>query len=527
MIESATRPSARRSNRVLLAPFAILAVARLALGCSLGNVSQDDCEDDAACVAAFGLGSSCVEGYCTAAPSCTKNADCRDALGPMTVCEEKVCAPATLDARCTLSEPPELIEALRTGQSTGDTLLLGVMLRQDGNGNQQARTAAVQLAVREMNEAGGVVGRQLGAVVCNTEGSDVRPETIDELVLHLGDVVGAPVIVGPAETSDTIRASIAVVTALVPIAIISPSATGKQLTKQTDRLNPDDPVGLLWRTAPSDVLQAKVMARQIGEALADAEEDTRISVFYQDDPYGQGFEEALRDELEIVTEGRVVPRSEKYAPDDVEGTIGPAVDRATEEEPAAVVIIAGRAERAVAVLERTSGEALLRTLPFFLSDGAKDKAKLLGTKNDAIDAILASAIGTAPFNPEQGSFFDSLRSDFGIEASQFGFVAHAYDAAYVAAYGLAHASRTGGHLDGQQAAVGFSHLAAGDDVQIGPSTFSQVVDALLTDEGTVNIRGESGPLDFDPATGDAPGPIEVWRVEDGEFVTVGEPQIPE
>ena len=168
-----------------------------------------------------------------------------------------------------------------------------------------------------------------------------------------------------------------------------------------------------------------------------------------------------------------------------------------------------------------------RQLPFFLSDGAKDKTNLLGGEDEGVEAILATAIGTAPFNPGQGSFFDSLRSEYDIDASQFGFVAHAYDAAYIAAYGLAHASREGGHLDGQQVAEGFSHLSAGEAVAIGPSTFSRVVDALITADQTVNIAGESGPLDFDSRTGDAPGPIEVWRVEDGEFVTVGEPQIPE
>jgi branched-chain amino acid transport system substrate-binding protein len=507
-----------RRNRLgaALGLLAILGVARVAIGCSLGNVTQDDCKDDAACVAAFGLGSTCDEGYCTAATACTVNADCRAALGPLTICDGGTCTRSTIDERCTLSEPAELLEGLSAG-TPGDVLLLGVMLRADG-GNQSARTAAIRLAVREMNEAGGVLGRKLGAVVCNTDGADVAPTIIDELVIHLGDVIGTPVIVGPAETAEVISAINAVLASPAPIALISPSATGVQLEGQTDRFAPEDPVGLVWRTAPSDALQAEVMAAQIAATLADAGEVT-VSVLFQADAYGQGFERELRERLGDVAPDITV-RSEGFAPDDVAGTIGDAIERAAEEEPAAVVVLAGRAQRTVDVLKRAHDEALLRTLPFFLSDGAKDKAVLLDSGDEGVDAILATAIGTAPYNPDEGSFFDALRSDFDIEASQFGFVAHAYDAAYIAGFGLAHASREGGRLDGAQVAIGLSHLSSGEAAAIGPSSFSRVVDAMLTADGTVNVSGESGPLDFDSASGDAPGPIEVWRVDGDEFETV-------
>jgi len=514
----------RVGMRVLAAAIAFGA-ARLLAACSLGNVSQEDCADDAECVSAFGLGSACEGGYCAAAPVCTTNVDCRDALGAATVCAAKKCTRASLDERCKISEPETLLATLQAGESVGDTLLMGAVLLDDG-GNQSARIAAIRLAVREMNKAGGVLGRPFGLVVCHNQGSEADATIAADLVVHLGDEIGAPVVVGPASTNDAIAAVNAVLASPAPIAIISPSATGGQLTLQSDRFRPDDPVGMFWRTAPSDELQAKVLAKAIDAALG-AEEEIVLSVLYQDDAYGQGLEAKLRSALEEVP-GDFVLRSEKFALTDLEASVGEAIARAKDEQPAAVIVLAGNADRALAVVRAASDRAELRTLPFFFSDGAKDKSVLLQSGDDGVDAILAGATGTSPANPVEGSFFDALESDFGVEASQFGFVAHAYDAAYIAALGLAHAARDGGHLDGLQVAIGLSHLSAGSKVALGPSDFSGGVTTLLTADGTVNVTGQSGPLDFDAATGDAPGPIEIWRVAAGgeAFERVGDPETP-
>jgi hypothetical protein len=50
------------SNRYPFIPLGILVVA----ACSLGNVHRDDCTSDAECAAAFGVGSTCSIGFCTA-----------------------------------------------------------------------------------------------------------------------------------------------------------------------------------------------------------------------------------------------------------------------------------------------------------------------------------------------------------------------------------------------------------------------------------------------------------------------------
>lgn len=48
---------------------AVLATGMAAASCSLGNIARVDCTGDAQCASAFGAGSRCEAGYCTAVSS--------------------------------------------------------------------------------------------------------------------------------------------------------------------------------------------------------------------------------------------------------------------------------------------------------------------------------------------------------------------------------------------------------------------------------------------------------------------------
>src|SRR5688500_1817108 len=47
---------------------ALLVSSLVLCSCSLGNIAQDDCTEDAQCVGAFGEGSVCREGFCVEPP---------------------------------------------------------------------------------------------------------------------------------------------------------------------------------------------------------------------------------------------------------------------------------------------------------------------------------------------------------------------------------------------------------------------------------------------------------------------------
>jgi hypothetical protein len=83
---------------------AVLATGAAAASCSLGNIARVDCTGDTQCAAAFGAGSRCEAGYCSAASSagCDQaRADGISCFGcsPKTTqdfqnaCSEAACAP--------------------------------------------------------------------------------------------------------------------------------------------------------------------------------------------------------------------------------------------------------------------------------------------------------------------------------------------------------------------------------------------------------------------------------------------------
>ena len=49
--------------------------------------------------------------------------------------------------------------------------------------------------------------------------------------------------------------------------------------------------------------------------------------------------------------------------------------------------------------------------------------------------------------------------------------------------------------------------------------------ALIAEVEDVNYEGASGPVDFDE-NGDVTGPIEVWKIEDGEIRSTGRLKLP-
>jgi ABC-type branched-subunit amino acid transport system substrate-binding protein len=139
--------------------------------------------------------------------------------------------------------------------------------------------AAAKLAIKEINEAGGV----LGAPVQVEEGDDgtnpdVAKATAAQFISH-----GVGVIIG-AGASGVSKAVIPLVVAAGRV-MISPSATSDELTKIDDK-------GFFFRTSPPDVLQAKAIADII---MRDGH--TKVAIIARDDSYGSGLADGVRTDL--------------------------------------------------------------------------------------------------------------------------------------------------------------------------------------------------------------------------------------
>ncbi len=476
-----------------------LALAALALlGCDkiLGIQERHFDPGGGACATAFdcGPGNFCQSGACTAAP------------------------PA--NASCKLLEPNDV--ATLAGIDFGKRpLVLGTLFRMQNQG-ELPRLAAMRLAAREVNQSGGVAGRNLVMVACDyggPSGTDAGAQAAPAIkngVDYLGAALGAGVIVSGSSSSATQVAIDRILAQRYPVALVSSFSTSTQLTNYADKLAQTDPYGLLWRTAPDDAAQADVLARLIAAQKG----LTKLAIVYIDDAYGLPLQQGIKTGLVALGSSLATELHPFDAGDDQAKFTKLMNDMfASMSPPDALLFIGIDGTQVVTAYKALvdSGHAAAFKAQF-LADAAKDAATLLDPKlSAAVRAVVATARGTAPYHstaPHYDTFATQLKKEFDYQANDFSFVAQSYDAGYMAAYGLAWADASGKPASGTVVAEGFAHLEAGAKIAIGRSTWSTALATLTTGAATtrtIDIDGTSGPLDFDTATGNAPGPIEIWR----------------
>jgi branched-chain amino acid transport system substrate-binding protein len=162
-----------------------------------------------------------------------------------------------------------------------ETLKLGLLLPRTGDLSAEGLPmfAAAHLAIKEINELGGVLGHPV-AYEDADDGTDPAKSTasFDKLVAD-----GIGIIIGPSTSGES--------TALIPKAVatgrilISVSATAASLTKADDH-------GLFFRTSPSDLYQAQALADVLMRAGA-----RRVFIAARDNPYGTGLRDGVVDDL--------------------------------------------------------------------------------------------------------------------------------------------------------------------------------------------------------------------------------------
>lgn len=481
----------------------------LAAGCSLGNLTHDDCTDDAQCSALFGLGSTCSEGFCSDAATCNTGHDCRKAAGGG-ACVTGACqATFPIDEACkAIVEPPDLLSGPAVGK--GAPLVIGGIFSLDEPKNQ-ALTVAIRLAVQDINRTGGMNGGQkLGVVFCdnggkgNTASGDERVELNNHALDYLAGTLGVPVVLGPLTSAESIQLVTRVKEKAYPTVIISPSATSPNLTGIDDRLHPTDKYGLFWRTCPSDLVQGKVLAQQIPEMTGN------VAVVYIKDAYGEGLATVFRESYNNFKQSSAFPI--EVADLGSTAKLDAIAAKVNAYAPGAVVVITTTGGGAINVIKALA-KLPVASKPFFFTDGAKDsKALLDSTLPAAVQTIIKGALGTAPASPSGKNYatLETNLTEAGLNPSSFSFLAQAYDATMIGAFGIIAASKVDTKYDGLDVADGLAHLSAGTLINLNPTEWLNGVGELKS-AGQIDVEGTSGHLQLDPKTGEAPGKIEIWQ----------------
>lgn len=462
-------PCASRSSFGLAGAVLAFALA----GCTLSRVEYRRCDDHAACRDTFGVGFACTEeGFC----------------------EQR------LSARCTRTHPVDYFE---NPEAYSGYLPLGVIVNRSLEAHE-ARANAVQIVAELANTQGGFGDRERVAVVVCTSEEDpaldaaTPAEAVVQTSHYLHDVLGAPAILGP--TSSALLQVAFEARGARDLLFMSMSATSAALTALEPDASDDAP-GLLWRTAVPDTFQARAIIADLR-----ARGKQRVAVVHQDDNYGTGLANALREGFVGAGESAVFQAFSA----DPRGALEAVAADATLSE----VVFVGAVDQVRGFLQFVSGDPGFNGRAFFVTDTAASVD--LFASPAAPDAVYARVRGTRPGAPTgsvNGFFRGSYLFAFQQDPDLFSFVANAYDAAFMVVYGAVWAAANdGSSRSGRSIARGLRQLSAGVPVALGATTWPLAV-AELEAGRSVDLEGASGDLDIDPVSEELTGDIEVWTID--------------
>jgi branched-chain amino acid transport system substrate-binding protein len=220
-------------------------------------------------------------------------------------------APADADV------PQVPVEGTRPGDGK---LVIGSILPQTGSlaflGPPEF--AAFDLAVNDINAAGGVLGQPVTGIKGDSGDTttDTANQTVDRLLSQNVDAI-----VGAASSG----VSLTVIDKITGAGVVqfSPANTSKKLSDYPDK-------GLYFRTAPSDILQGAV----IGGVIAD-DGNATVGMIVRNDAYGTGLQE---DTKKALADAGVQVVAEKVY-DEKAQTFDAEVDAIAAADPDAILVI--------------------------------------------------------------------------------------------------------------------------------------------------------------------------------------------
>jgi ABC-type branched-subunit amino acid transport system substrate-binding protein len=385
----------------------------------------------------------------------------------------------------------ETVEAAPTctGESDG-VLNIATVLPQTGNlaflGPPEF--AGAELAVNEINEAGGV----LGADVTLDQGdsgdtsTDIANQTVDRQL-----AAGADAFIGAASSG----VSFTFLDKLVENCKIhfSPANTSPDFTTYEE----DD---LYFRTAPSDVLQGRVLAD-----LMIADGVTTAAFMALQDPYGEGLLEYSSGPF--ADQGGEVVESFTYDPQ--APTFEAEVDRIVSADPEALVLI-GFEESSQILTSLFEAGFTADAKSIYLVDGNVGNA--LGQQLPV--GSLVGVKGTLPAAEITDEFRERLL-EVDPELIDFSYGPETYDAVMITAL----AAAVAGTDDPAQVAAKINGVTRDGEKC---TTFAECIE--LVDAGTdIDYDGPSGPQTFGPAGEPSEASFAILSYDENNEVGAGVP----
>ena len=362
----------------------------------------------------------------------------------------------------TTTEPKDTGSASAPAAKGDGTLKIGTLLPQTGSlaflGPPEF--AGVDLALKDINDAGGVLGKQVEKVDSDSgdTSTDTASQSVDRLISNNVDAV-----VGAASSS----VSLSVIDKIVGNGTlqISPANTSDELTNYDDK-------GLYFRTAPPDVLQGRVLGDLI---LADG--NATVGILALQDSYGTG----LADNAQKSIEGGGGQVVEKVIYDPKAASFSTEVGKIKAADPEAIAVISFDEAKKI-IPEMVKQGIGPDTKKIYFVDG-----NLADYSKDFDKGTLDGVKGTLP-GVVAGEEFKTRLTDLKPDLTEFAYAPESYDATILVAL----AAEAAGDDSGESIASKMQDVSAGGEKC---SSFKDCV-ALLKDDKDIDYDGVSGPVEF-------------------------------
>jgi branched-chain amino acid transport system substrate-binding protein len=362
----------------------------------------------------------------------------------------------------------------------------------------QAGAKSVEMAFRDINDAGGVAGGC--KLVTDTRDSQSQGNVAVDAATQLVQVKKVPVIIGGIISSVSIPI-LTSVTAPAHVVQVSPASSSPTLTQlaRDGKTN-----GVFFRTITSDALQGVAAAKYaLDQGLK------KLSIIHVNDDFGANMVAEFTKAYQALG-GTIVsdtPYNAKQA------SYQPEVTKAMEGSPDGLYLVATPVDGATIARQWVSQGGPQK---FLLNDGmnSEDFIKNVGAK------YLENAYGTSSgteTTPSTDYFNANYKAFSNIDPGAPAAV-QGYDAGAIVGLAIAQAGKA------DSAAIQDSIRKIldpkGTVIHAGKDEFAKAL-ALIKDGKPIKYEGVIGPVTFDQY-GDITGPFRLWKVTNGEVTTVGQ-----
>lgn len=407
---------------------------------------------------------------------------------------------AVMMAACGGGQPTDSASDTNTGESTevatetasADVVEIGALMPMTGDLQAFGETSlnGINLAVDEINAAGGVMGRPIEVSVGDTQ-TAAQPSI--DAAQKLVSIEGVSAIIGALSSGNTIPVAESI-TKENQIPQVSSASTSPVITTLAD----DD---FLFRTVPSDAFQ--------GIALAEVSREKgleQIAIIYINNDYGQGLADSFQEAFEA--KGGTITDSIPY--EEGQASYRGELQQLASTDAEALLLI-GYPENGITILKQSLEEGFFERFVFTDGMQAPEVIEAIGPN------FLEGAFGTVAQSASESEAYTLFRNAYEEKYGEIPpkpYIDTSYDALMIVALAL----EAAGSTEGIAVRDAMREVANAPGIEIKPGEWAKAVDAIANGED-IDYVGASGSLDFDE-NGDVAGSFAHWEIQGGEIVTV-------